>query len=270
MTQNGRGSPTGVKTRPQVDPRISARRAAEARRVGRRRLRRIVVALGVVVVLVLAVVLLRSPLFSARVVTVEGPHPHTSTAAIVRAAGVVSRPPLISVDPSVAAAAVERLPWVGKATVARSWPDGVVITVTERRPVATMSAPGGRAALVDATGRTLEVVASRPSGLPALVIHQGGSVLAPAAVAGFLPTPAGAALDVAATLPPAFSAQVIQVVGSAGGTVELDLNSGLTVLLGNATDLSTKYHDVASIIAAAPLKGAHTIDVTVPSAPVVS
>ncbi len=270
MSPPAGGTAGGVRTRPAVDPRIRERRAAEARRAGRRRLRRLSIAGGAVVLVVLAVVLLRSPVLSARVVTVRGSHPHTPTSVIVRAAGLASHPPLISVDPGVAASAVERLPWVATARVSRSWPDGVVVTVSERQPVAAMAAAGHGDALVDATGRTLQRVAAAPAGLPALVVHVGGRTIAAAPTGAFLPAAAGPALEVASTLPPAFSAQVVTVIGAADGTVELDLDSGLTVLLGNATSLETKYHDIASIIAAAPLRGAHTIDVTVPSAPVVS
>jgi hypothetical protein len=75
---------------------------------------------------------------------------------------------------------------------------------------------------------------------------------------------------VAGTLPPAFSQQVTQVIGNADGTVDLALNSGLTVLLGTDKDLRAKYVAVASIIAGAPLRGAKTIDVTVPKSPTVS
>ena len=53
-------------------------------------------------------------------------------------------------------------------------------------------------------------------------------------------------------------------------TVTLALTSGLVVHLGTTSDLTAKYEDVAAIIANAPLRGAHTIDVTVPQSPTVS
>ena len=56
---------------------------------------------------------------------------------------------------------------------------------------------------------------------------------------------------------------------AADGTVVLALTSGLVVLLGTVSDLPAKYEDVAAIIANAPLRGAHTIDVTVPQSPTV-
>jgi hypothetical protein len=74
---------------------------------------------------------------------------------------------------------------------------------------------------------------------------------------------------VARSLPLAFSGQVTAVVVAADGTVSLDLNSNLVVLLGTVSNLAAKYEDVAAIIAHAPLQGAHTIDVTVPQSPTV-
>jgi len=62
----------------------------------------------------------------------------------------------------------------------------------------------------------------------------------------------------------------IQGRGNADGTVDLALNSGLTVLLGTDKALHAKYEAVAAIIAGAPLHGAKTIDVTVPRSPTVS
>ena len=97
-----------------------------------------------------------------------------------------------------------------------------------------------------------------------------GAPVAPARLGA--PTDASAlpGLQVARTLPAAFSAQVTQVVGNPDGTVDLALNSGLTVLLGRDGNLHAKYEDVAAIIAGAPLHGAKTIDVTVPQSPTVS
>jgi cell division septal protein FtsQ len=76
-------------------------------------------------------------------------------------------------------------------------------------------------------------------------------------------------LVVARTLPPAFASQVVSVNVAADGTVSLALNSNLVVLLGTVSDLTAKYEDVAAIIAHANLRGARTIDVTVPQSPTV-
>ena len=223
--------------RPSIDPRIRQRRADVQRRKGRRRLRWIVGVLVVVALAAVAAVLLHTPWFSARVVTVTGVHPNTSQAAIVDAAGLQHRPPLISVDPGATAARVEALPFIATAQVHRHWPDGVAIAVTERVPVATMAGPGASWSVLDGYGRTLAVRPTRPAGLPVLAVHTGAPWSRRRRWAEPWAPPARTPLTVCRTLPPAFSAQVISVTGAPDGTVSLALNSGITVLFGTDDDL---------------------------------
>ena len=255
----------------RIDPRIRQRRVAIARRQGRRRLR-IVVVMAIIVVLVAGGFgLLHTGFFSAKTVEVSGTHPHTSTTTILAAAGLAGHPPLIGVNAGAVAAKVEKLPWVATAQVSRNWPDHITIAVTERVAVAVMAGPATSWSEVDRTGRTVQVDASRAAGLVDLAVRDAkGGPVAPG-ILGSLAGPAALpALQVARTLPAAFSAQVTQVIGNPDGTVNLALNSGLTVLLGTDQDLHAKYEDVAAIIAGAPLQGAKTIDVTVPQSPTVS
>jgi cell division protein FtsQ len=253
----------------RIDPRIRQRRESIERSRTRRRLRWAAVA-GVVVLLVVgAIGLLHTPFFEAKVVTVAGDHPNTPTASILRAAGLEDHPPLISVDPGPAAARVESLPFIASAQVTRDWPDGVTVHVTERIPVVTMASPNAGWSTLDGDGRTLAVTPGRPS-LPVLVVHgPAGDPVPPAAVGGTVAPAADPGLVVARSLPAAFAGQVESVTVAPDGTVSLALNSGLTVLLGTVSDLRAKYEDVAAIIAHASLRGAHTIDVTVPESPTV-
>lgn len=252
-----------------IDPRIRQRRESIERSRTRRRLRWVAVAGAVVVLGALAVGLLHTPFFEAKVVRVTGDHPNTPTAAILRAAGLVGHPPLISVDPGPAAARVETLPFMASAQVTRDWPDGVTVHVTERIPVVTMAGPAPAWSTLDGHGRTLAVTPGRPA-LPVLIVHTStGAPVPPAPVGGTVAPAADPGLAVARTLPPAFAGQVVSVTVAADGTVSLALNSGLTVLLGTVSDLRAKYEDVAAIIAHASLRGAHTIDVRVPESPTV-
>ncbi len=253
-----------------IDPRIKQRRVEVARNRARRRLRRLLIALAAVVVVVAGLVALHSSWLSTNAVMVEGLHPHTSQAAIVAASGLGHHPPLVDVDPGATAQRVEALPFIATATVARHWPDGVSIAVTERVPVVEMAGPAAAWSTLDGTGRTLAVGATRPTGLVQLVVGLRAGPLAPPVVGRFLPALAAAGLEVCRTLPPAFSAQVVSVTVARDGTVSLALTSGITVLVGTGADLTAKYEDVAAIIAHASLKGIRTIDVTVPAAPTVS
>ncbi len=254
---------------PAIDPRIRQRRVAVRRGMGRRRLRWVLAGVVVVVVVVGGLLALHTSPFTTRVVVVTGPHPHTPTDTIVAAAGLSHRIPLIDVNPGASAARIEALPYVASATVSRHWPDGVGIAVTERVGVAVMAGPATSWSVVDAAGRTLAVQAARPPGPVQLVVQAPRGILAPAPVGGTLPAAAEPGLGVAASLPVAFAAQVTSVTVAPAGTVDLALTSGLTVDLGTATDLRTKYEDVAAIIAHASLRGKKVIDVSVPDAPAV-
>jgi cell division protein FtsQ len=268
MTAPTRRPPTA--NRPSIDPRIRQRRQAVRRRVGRRRLRVVVAVVVVAIVLGGGFALLHSSLFAARVVTVTGVHPHTTTAAIVNAAGLSHRPLMINVNAGTAEAGIAALPFIRTAQVTRHWPDGVQVTVTERIPVAVMAGPSGSWAEVDASGRILAVEPTRPAGLVQLVVTSAGGAVTPGRAGQALPSSAGSGLQVCGTLPLAFSAQVVSVSVAADRTVDLALNSGITVVMGTTSDLTVKYQDVASIIAHASLQGMKTIDVTVPGAPTVS
>lgn len=251
----------------RIDPRIRERRAGVLRSEARRRLRRALAVLGALGLAGGAWGLLHSPLFSARVVTVVG-SARTPAAAVVAAAGLAGRPPLLDVNAAAAAAAVDRLPWVRRARVVRQWPDGVRITVVDRRPVAAVAlGPPGRGwALLDRSGRVLALQPARPASLeevsaPAASARPG----APGSTTGAY----SAALRVVVTLPPAFRAQVSEVVQGRGGAVTLHLTSPLTVYLGSTSGLHQKYEDVAALLSGAQLAAGDVLDVSAPAAPVV-
>ncbi|HWE71068.1 MAG TPA: FtsQ-type POTRA domain-containing protein [Acidimicrobiales bacterium] len=256
--------------RPAIDPRIRQRRQAVRRRVGRRRLRVVIAVAVVIIVLGGGFALLHTSLFAARVVTVTGAHPQTPTAAIIQAAGLSNRPLLLNVDAAAAEARLTALPFIRTAQVTRHWPDGVQVTVTQRVPVAVMAGPTGSWAQLDASGRILAVQPARPPGLVQLIVTTAAGPVSPGRAGRVLPALAGSGLQVCRTLPLAFSAQVVSVSVAPNATIDLALNSGLTVVMGTTADLTVKYQDVASIIAHAALQGMKTIDVTVPGAPTVS
>lgn len=247
-----------------VDPRFQARRDDVARREVRRRLRRALVVVVLVLLAGGAWTLLHSSLLSARVVTVSGAS-HASDAAVVAAAGLANDPPLIDVSPGAAAAGVEQLPWVRRASVVRQWPDGVRITVVDRTAVAVVAepAPAHGWALLDASGRVLAQVATPPTGL-----MQVAGPSPPGAPGTSVPGVRGA-LAVVSTLPPAFVGQVTEVTEGSGATITLHLTSPLTVYLGSTAHLHAKYEDVAALLAGAPLASGEVIDVSAPATPVV-
>lgn len=214
---------------------------------------------------------LHSRLFSARAVTVQGAV-HESKAEVIGAARLRNDPPLMDIDPGRIAARVERLPWVATAQVSRGWPDGVLIRVIERKPVAVIGyavrgLPGrgwtSRWAEVDRTGRVLADLRSPPSGLPGLSVRVVPGAPGSRVRRSLLP-----GLTVAATLPDAFRQQVTGI-GVTRGQVSLTMTTPITVRLGSAAHLEAKYEDVAAMLARASLAAGDVIDVSVPDSPVV-
>jgi cell division protein FtsQ len=249
-----------------MDPRIGRRRAAVTRAQGRRRLHVVVVGVVVVALAVAALIVLHTSLFSARHVRVVGAQ-HTGRSRVLRVAGLVGGPPLIDVSSGADVARLEALPWVAHASVARHWPDSVVVRVVERVPVAAVAAGDrtGETVLVDATGRVLARVTAAPAGLPVLSSParpgRPGTTLGPAARPGLL-----VADDARRILP----GRVRGVAVDAGGAVVLDLGSGVRATLGPASAAGSKLAALASVLAGAPPTGPELIDVSVPGEPTVA
>ncbi len=86
-------------------------------------------------------------------VTITG-HRHTSDAAIFEMLDPSNVRTQFDLDPRAIKARIERLPWIALASVSRVLPDGVAISVVERR-AAVVWRHDGREWLVDATGRKL-------------------------------------------------------------------------------------------------------------------
>ncbi|MHB8328910.1 MAG: cell division protein FtsQ/DivIB [Acidimicrobiales bacterium] len=254
----------GRRPGPRMDPRLRQRRAAVSRAQGRRRLRVVMAGTAAAVLAVVALAGLHSSLLAARHVKVSGAL-HTGTAAVLRTAGLAGAPPLIDVNPSAAAARLDGLPWVARATVSRQWPDGVVVDVVERVPVAVVERRGGGVAVVDATGRVLAWDTSPPPGL--ITIVSPALAGRPGTVMGAAARPA---LAVAEATAGALRTRVLSVTTTSDGTVELDLGGGVQAVLGSASDVVSKLRALWSVLSGAPPVGPEVIDVSVPGEPTAS
>lgn len=249
---------------PRRHPRLAARRVAVARASGRRRLRRAVAVLALLALAGGGWTLVHSPLLAARHVRILGAA-HTPVAEVLAVTGLGSSPPLVDVDPGAEAAALRQLAWVRAASVTRNWPDGVTVSIVERRPTAALPLVAGRFVLADASGRVLAAGVARPKGLV--------EVLAPARRArpgGQLPASDDALLAVAAGLPPSLRGEVQAVEPEEGGGVLLRLTAGPLVELGSAGDLAEQAVALATLLAKVPMEGILTIDLRVPDAPVLT
>ncbi len=84
---------------------------------------------------------------------VSGETERVATAQIRAAVAEQARRGFFSVDVDAARAAIEELPWVKRASVARQWPDALSITVVEQRAVARFNGD----ALVNPEGELFRV-----------------------------------------------------------------------------------------------------------------
>ena len=250
-TVKSRPRPTG---QPRIEPKLQARRIEVARHQGRRRLRTVLVILVLVAVVVGAFVAVQSPLLDVDQVVVTGA-PHTGAAAIRRASGIPVGQAMASVDAGTAAARLERLPWVEQATVARSWPGTVRITVVERSPLAIIG-EGADAALVDAHGRVLGPAAKEH--LPVI----GGS---PVNAGAEVPSQRRLVLAVLAGMPPKLRKEVAGAHATASG-IALTLTDGIRVDWGSISQSTAKNDALTVLLKQADRPTIATIDVSVPRA----
>jgi cell division protein FtsQ len=231
---------------------VAARRAE-----GRRRLRVVVVVVCVVAALALAWGVTKSPLFGVDKIVVRG-NSHASTAEVEQASGVHDGDSLVWLHPGDVAERVERSPWVRTADVRRDWPRTLVITVTERSPVAWV-ADGSGAWLVDTTGRVLVHADAPPATLPQLLgVHGGsqpGASVSPSAGAG-----------IAAVYGPYEAA--IAHVEMRGGDAFVVLRSGIEIRMGPPTQVRAKLAAANAVITALGATPPTYVDVSVPTNPV--
>lgn len=162
------------------------------------------------------------------------------TAAQVReAAKIKPGTPLASVNTEAAALRVEQLAPVLSASVSRSWPDTIVITVRERTPVLVVAEAGGGYQLIDPYGVVVRSAVRRPAGMPLLspapaVLRDSPAIRAVAAVAR--------------QLPPEVRARLKWVSAASAGAVTLHLAGRVTVLWGGASRAAQKSAELTLLL----------------------
>ncbi len=195
--------------------------------------------------------LLGSRLLVVRSVTVTGTH-LVSQAQVLAAAGVPDGSSLIGVNTGQVARRVETIRQVASATVAKDWPDRLVITVKERVPVVAVGLAGGGYDLVDPAGVVVRWTGMRPAGMPLyLTSLQGGALRGDQGLA--------TAAAVLAELSHPLSSQVtevsvVPVLTGAGAEVRqayqvlLDLRDHKTVLWGGTDRAAEKNRELAILM----------------------
>ncbi|MFD5106701.1 cell division protein FtsQ/DivIB [Streptomyces cinereoruber] len=183
-------------------------------------------------------------------------------AEVEKAAAVPLGAPLASVDTDAIEARTRRLlPRIESIEVVRSWPHGIGLEVTERKPVLLIE-KGGKFTEVDTNGVRFATVATAPRGVPLLVLEAAASPSLRRFGADRL---LEEAVRVRGELPAevARDARVVRVASYDSITVEL--TGGRTVLWGSGEHGPVKARVLTALMKAAP-KAGH-FDVSAPTAP---
>jgi cell division protein FtsQ len=215
-----------------------------------RRLRQLLV-----VVLVLAVVLGAAWLvwFSSVLATEKVAISGTKLLTVDGVRSVAAVPmglPLARQDTGAIADRVATLAPVDTVTVDRSWPNTVVVKVTERVPVIAVRTGAGFE-LVDHTGKAFENVPDLPDGLVVANVDPGNAALL---------VEAG---TIATEVPNELRSQIATIAGTSTDSFTVRLNSGLVVTWGSADQSALKGQVTLLLLDKKP----KAIDVSAPHSP---
>ncbi|MEU8518566.1 FtsQ-type POTRA domain-containing protein [Streptomyces sp. NPDC048577] len=170
--------------------------------------------------------------------------------------------PLVSVDTdAIEARLAERLPRVDTVDVVRSWPHGIGLRVTERKPVLLLE-KGRRFVEVDSAGTRFATVDRAPRGVPKLVLDASASPSLRRFDADRL---LAEAVVVAGELPKKVAVDTRVVRVTSYDSITLELSGGRTVFWGSGEDGEVKARVLSALMKAAP-KAGH-FDVSAPTAP---
>lgn len=240
-----------------VHPRMRLRRIEVKRDAGRRRLKRVATALGVVVAGLAVVTLARSPLLDVDELRATGGE-HTTASEVLAAAGIDRGDTMLTLDTGAAERRIEALPWVADATVGRRWPGVVEVEVRERTATAGVRITDTQWAEVDESGRVLALEDAAPEGMPAVKGVEGRI-----AEGEPLPSVAADALTVLEAATEAVPGAVVEV------DVDLDvtLAYGTVVRFGSVDDLDDKIAALTTVLDRVELDCLATLDLRAPGSP---
>ncbi|NBM21123.1 cell division protein FtsQ/DivIB [Streptomyces sp. GC420] len=188
------------------------------------------------------------------------------TAAQVReAAGVPMGEQLISVDLEAVETRLRgKLRRIDSVEAERSWPRGIILEVTERKPELLIE-KGGKFIEVDAEGVRFATVATAPRGVPLLVMAASRS---PSLRRFGTERLTREAVRVASALPDRIARSTRTVKISSYDAVSLDLTGGRTVVWGSPESGAAKARVLLALMKAEPEAG--YFDVSAPTAPAVA
>jgi len=223
-------------TATRIEPRLRERRVAVKRAATRKRLKWVLIVVGVIAIVVATLAVLGSGLFAIDDVQVEGAV-YTDPAALEAVVEDLQGTPVLRADTAEAERTLEQIPWVENARVTTYFPDRARIEIRERRAVASYQAEDGSFRVIDPDGRVLDVLPAQPveylpitsSELPAMDPGE------------FAPAGFRAAASLVDALTPGMRAIAASVtVAPDASDLRLFLTDGVEVRFGAGTDLVAK------------------------------
>ena len=231
-----------------IEPRLRERRVAVKRAQGRRRLRRVLLVVGVIVLVVGALAVLGSPLFAVREGDVEiygavYSRGEEFDAVVDEAVGT----PVLRLDTTRIEDELEAIPWIEQAQVTARFPHRLTIDVRERAAVSTYQGPDGRFRVLDRDGRVLDVI---EDGYPYAYVLVGGPDAVDLEPGEFAPQGYAAASELAKNLTSSVRGKVVRIdVVSDGSRLTIELDDGSTVFFGEARDILAKLVRLEAVFA---------------------
>ena len=214
--------------------RFRERRIAARRAEGRRRLRIAVMVGSVVAVIVVALVLLASPILSIRTIDVEGVV-YADSERVGEIVGALRGDAILTADLHGAEVALEEIPWVREARVSMHLPRRVAIQIDEREPIAFYRAVDGFNRVIDLEGRVLDVIEGDPVDYPPI---QGTG---PNLSGGdFVGQPFLGAAQLINALPRELRQRLVSMALTPDGEVSFLLTDDVTVLFGRPDRFQVK------------------------------
>jgi len=192
--------------------------------------------------------LYQSKWFIAQEVTITG-NSRLTVEQISAAAAVPIGNSLMSINPGAITEQLQALPEIKVATVERGWPHAILITVTERTPIAVAATVSGFN-LIDSEGMNAGVVAAPPAGLLVISAQPDSPAMTNA-------------IQALAAIPAEWA--ITGLSAPTQDSVVATLGSGVVVTLGSGERAADKVEVAQALIE----KGYTVINVSAPDAPTI-
>jgi cell division protein FtsQ len=218
----------------QPDPRFEERREKIRRREQRRQVRWMYAAGVAIGAFVLVVVVLASPLFSVRNITIDG-RVYVDSDIVKKATDALNGVSVFSADIDRVEGILREDPWVEDVRVETHFPSSAIIEIDERTPVVWFAGSDNKARVIDADGVVITVLDGWPTGY--LQIVGTGPNVEPGVKADQVYR---AVAQLVTALPAEIKPKVRDVGITGTGEITLTLKSGTLIRFGQPTDLQDK------------------------------